>query len=69
VAVAVERLAELPLALETVLARNTDSDAAAARAYFQSLWARSHQGELYDLADTNIAAFAASLAAAFNDAS
>jgi hypothetical protein len=58
--ISVERLADLPAALDAALERGT-GEAVVVHRYFQNVWNSSLRGELYDVSEGNITAFAASL--------
>jgi hypothetical protein len=60
----IDALSALPDAIAAALARGPARADAALDAFFQSVWDASWPGELYDVSDENVAAFADSLARA-----
>jgi hypothetical protein len=62
--IALERLTDLPAAIESALATRPIQSTDGVHGYFQSVWDRSYPGELYEMSERNIAVFAASLAKA-----
>lgn len=64
--VRIDRLADLPSALREVLAGRRRPARSEVAAYFQDVWDSSYAGELYELSESNVAAFARSLDAALD---
>ena len=59
--VAVDRLADLPAAIAAAVQHESIVDRATIERYFQAVWDRSWPGDLYDLDQGNVAAFAGGL--------
>jgi hypothetical protein len=59
--VRVDSLADLPSALRDAIERPRTFDSADVAAYFQNIWDSSYAGELYELSESNVIAFAQSL--------